>query len=38
MFYGYPAELISEWCGVALSTAYASTTGSLKPSCFSPDD
>ena len=32
MFYGYPAELIAEWCCVARSTAYAWKTGSLKPS------
>jgi hypothetical protein len=32
LFYGYPAELIAEWCGVALSTAYAYKTGRLKPS------
>ncbi len=32
MFYGYPAELIAEWCSVAVSTAYAWKTGSLKPS------
>ena len=32
MFYGYPAELIAEWCSVARSTAYAWKTGSLKPS------
>ena len=32
MFYGYPAELIAEWCSVALSTAYAYKTGRLKPS------
>jgi len=23
MFYGYPAELIAEWCCVAVSTAFA---------------
>jgi hypothetical protein len=32
MFYGYPAELIAEWCAVAVSTAYAYKTGHLKPS------
>lgn len=32
MFYGYPAELIAEWCSVARSTAYAWKTGSLKRS------
>jgi hypothetical protein len=32
MFYGYPAELIAEWCSVAVSTAYAYKTGHLKPS------
>ena len=32
MFYGYPEELIAEWCCVALSTAYAYKCGSLKPS------
>ena len=32
MFYGYPAELIAEWCSVARSTAYAYQTGHLQPS------
>jgi hypothetical protein len=32
MFYGYPAELVAEWCGVALWTAYAYKTGRLKRS------
>src|SRR5450432_410787 len=32
MFYGYPAELIAEWCSVALSTAFAYKSGRLKPS------
>ena len=32
MFYGYPAELIAEWCSVARSTVYAWKTGFLKPS------
>lgn len=31
-FYGYPAELIAEWCCVALSTAHAYKSGRLKPS------
>jgi hypothetical protein len=32
MFYAYPAELIAEWCCVALSTAFAYKSGRLKPS------
>ncbi|MBV8784241.1 MAG: hypothetical protein JOZ67_08655, partial [Gammaproteobacteria bacterium] len=32
MFYGYPAELIAEWCAVSLSTAHAYKSGRLKPS------
>jgi hypothetical protein len=32
MFYGYPAELIAEWCCVAVSTAFAYNSGRLKPS------
>ena len=32
MFYGYPAQLIAEWCCVALSTAFAYKSGRLKPS------
>jgi len=32
MFYGYPAELIADWCCVALSTAFAYKSGRLKPS------
>lgn len=32
VFYGYPVELVAEWCSVARSTAYAWKTGSLKPS------
>jgi len=31
MFYGYPAELIAEWCCVSLSTAFAYKSGRLKP-------
>jgi hypothetical protein len=31
-FYGYPAELIAEWCCVALSTAFAYKSGHLKQS------
>jgi hypothetical protein len=27
MFYGYPVELVAEWCCVARSTAYAWKTG-----------
>jgi hypothetical protein len=29
-FYGSPAELIAEWCGVGLATANTSKTGRLK--------
>jgi hypothetical protein len=32
MFYGYPTELIAEWCCVAVSTAFAYKSGRLKPS------
>lgn len=32
LFYGYPAELIAQWCRVALSTAFAYKSGRLKPS------
>ncbi len=32
MFYGIPEQRIAEWCGVAISTAYAYKTGHLKPS------
>jgi len=32
MFYGFPADLIAEWCCVALSTAFAYKSGRLKPS------
>jgi hypothetical protein len=32
VFYSYLAELIAEWCAVAVSTAYAYKTGRLKPS------
>jgi hypothetical protein len=32
MFYGYPAELVAEWCCVAISTAYAYKTRRLKSS------
>jgi uncharacterized protein DUF3653 len=31
LFYGSPAELIAEWCCVALSTAHAYKSGRLKP-------
>jgi hypothetical protein len=31
MFYGYPAEVIAEWCCVGLSTAFAYKSGRLKP-------
>ena len=30
MFYGYPADLIAEWCCVAISTAFAYKSGRLK--------
>jgi hypothetical protein len=30
LFHGYPAELIAEWCCVALSTAHAYKSGRLK--------
>jgi hypothetical protein len=32
MFYGYPAQLIAEWCCVALATAFAYKSGRLKSS------
>ena len=32
MYSGYPADVIAEWCSIALSTAYAYKTGCLKPS------
>jgi hypothetical protein len=32
MFDGYPAELIAEWCSVAVWRAYAYKTDHLKPS------
>lgn len=31
-FYGYPAEVVAEWCAVKLSTAYAYKSGRLKAS------
>jgi len=31
VFYGYPAELIAQWCGVAMSTAHAYKNGRRKP-------
>ena len=31
MFYSHPAELIAEWCCVALLTAFAYKSGRLKP-------
>jgi hypothetical protein len=31
MFYGYPAEVVAEWCAVKLSTACAYKSGRLKP-------
>lgn len=31
-FYGYPAELIAEWCGVSLKTARLYKAGHRKPS------
>jgi hypothetical protein len=30
-FYGYSAQVIAEWCCVALSTAHAYKTGRIKP-------
>lgn len=31
-FYGYPAELIAEWCGVSVGTAEHYKAGRRKPS------
>lgn len=31
-FYGYPAELIAEWCGVSIKTARLYKAGQRKPS------
>ncbi len=31
-FYGYPAEIISAWCGVSVRTAQAYKNGSKRPS------
>ena len=32
IFYGYPAELVAEWCCVSLRTARALKAGKRKPS------
>lgn len=32
IFYGYPVELIQEWCAVSKQTAYLYKIGSRKPS------
>jgi hypothetical protein len=32
VFYGYPAELVAEWCGVSLATARLYKAGKRKPS------
>ena len=32
IFYGYPVELIRDWCGVSTHTAYLYKTGVRKPS------
>ena len=32
VFYGYPVELIAEWCAVSLSTARLYKSGQRKPS------
>ena len=32
VFYGYPVELIQQWCGVARQTAYLYKIGARKPS------
>jgi len=32
LFYGYPPELIAQWCGTTVHTAYLYKIGSRKPS------
>jgi hypothetical protein len=32
LFYGYPPELIAQWCGVTLHTAYLYKIGARTPS------
>lgn len=32
LFYGYPPELIAQWCGVTVHTAYLYKIGARKPS------
>jgi hypothetical protein len=32
LFYGYPPELIAQWCGVTAHTAYLYKSGARKPS------
>jgi uncharacterized protein DUF3653 len=32
IFHGYPAEIIAQWCGVALDTAHAYKAGRRAPS------
>lgn len=32
LFYGYPPELIAQWCGVTAHTAYLYKIGARKPS------
>ena len=32
LFYGYPPELIAQWCGVSRHTAYLYKIGARKPS------
>ena len=32
LFYGYPPELIAQWCGVTSHTAYLYKIGARKPS------